>query len=159
MFKDYKKQLKVPFVIYADFESITTKINSTTPNPASSYTEKYQHHEPCGFSYVIVSEVKEYCMPPVVYRGPDAVDKFLESLLGEEQVIQYILDQEVPMIITPEQEEEYQPIVISARRRLGKTVSGTMITSLEDTAARLTINATCCTNTTTAPMQSLVSPW
>ena len=49
-FKDYHKQLKVPFVIYADFESVTTKINSTKPNPEKSSTEKYQYHQPCGFS-------------------------------------------------------------------------------------------------------------
>ena len=45
-FKDYHKQLKVPFDIYADFESITAKIDSVSRNPTKSYTEKYQHHQP-----------------------------------------------------------------------------------------------------------------
>jgi hypothetical protein len=45
-FKDYHKQLKVPFVIYADFEGITAKIDSVSPNPTKSSTEKYQHHNP-----------------------------------------------------------------------------------------------------------------
>ena len=75
-FQEYAKQLKVPFAIYADFESITSKIDTVSPDSSSSYTEKYQHHQPCGFSYVIVSEAEEYCMPPVVYRGHDAVDNF-----------------------------------------------------------------------------------
>jgi hypothetical protein len=43
-FKDYHKQLKVPFVIYADFESVTAKIVSAAPDPTKSSTEKYQHH-------------------------------------------------------------------------------------------------------------------
>ncbi len=43
-FKDYYKQLKVPFAIYADFESLTTEIDLTQPNPQKSFTEKYQHH-------------------------------------------------------------------------------------------------------------------
>jgi hypothetical protein len=57
-YKDYHKQLKVPFAIYADFESLTTKIDLTQPNPEKSFTEKYQHHQPCGFSYIVVSTMR-----------------------------------------------------------------------------------------------------
>ena len=57
-FKDYHKQLKVPFVIYADFESVTAKIDSATPYPTKSSTEKYQHHLPCGFSRSLPSHRK-----------------------------------------------------------------------------------------------------
>ena len=32
-FKNFKKSMRVPFVIYADFEAITEKIDSATPNP------------------------------------------------------------------------------------------------------------------------------
>ncbi|CAB3990348.1 Gastrula zinc finger [Paramuricea clavata] len=64
-FKDYHKQLKVPFVIYADFESVTAKIDSVSPNPTKSSTGKYQHHQPCGFSYVVVSEARKYNKLPV----------------------------------------------------------------------------------------------
>ena len=64
------KQLKVPFVIYADFESITANIYSVAPNPEKSSTEKYQHHQPCGFSYVVfyfhMSYFEQYSKPPVV---------------------------------------------------------------------------------------------
>ena len=104
--KDFGKQVKAPFCIYADFKSITQKTDSTQPNPDKSYTEKYQHHQLCRFSYVIKSVVDDYCMPPVVYRGPDAVDTFLDYLLGEEHVIQLIFDHEVPMIITPEEKAQ-----------------------------------------------------
>ena len=38
-FKRYK-QLEVPFAIYANFESLTAKINSAQPNPENSFTEK-----------------------------------------------------------------------------------------------------------------------
>ena len=43
-FKNYHKQLPVPFVIYADFESITEKISTCLPSNQKSYTEKYQRH-------------------------------------------------------------------------------------------------------------------
>ncbi|KAK3731613.1 hypothetical protein QZH41_015864 [Actinostola sp. cb2023] len=100
-FKDFHKQLRVPFVIYADFESLTTKIESASPDPSKSSTENFQRHEACGFSYVIVSEPSDYCQPPVVYRGEQAVDQFLESLQKEEQRIETLLEHIVLMQLTP----------------------------------------------------------
>ena len=91
-FKDYHKQLKVPFAIYADFESLTAKIDSAQPNPERSSTEKYQRHQPCEFSYIVVSQVDNYSKPPVVYRREDAVDKFLECLQEEQKYIQEKLE-------------------------------------------------------------------
>ena len=41
-FKNYHRQLKVPFVIYADFEAIREKVSSCKPNDNHSYTEAYQ---------------------------------------------------------------------------------------------------------------------
>ena len=32
-FKNYNRSMRVPFVIYADFEAITEKIDSCSPNP------------------------------------------------------------------------------------------------------------------------------
>ena len=107
-FKDYHKQLKVPFVIYADFESVTAKIDSATPDPTKSSTEKYQHHLPCGFSYVVVSEAEKYNKPPVVYRGKDAVDKFLECLETEQQYVEKKHSFIEPMRIEAEQEQMFQ---------------------------------------------------
>ena len=39
-FDSYHKQLKVPYVIYADFETITTKIEGPQINPEQSGTRK-----------------------------------------------------------------------------------------------------------------------
>ncbi len=110
-FKDYHKQLKVPFAIYADFESLTAKIDSVQPNPEKSFTEKYQHHQPCGFSYIVVSDYEKYSKPPVVYRGEDAVDKFLECLQEEQKYIQEKLDFIEPMRIEGEEEQAFQHAV------------------------------------------------
>ncbi|CAB4039210.1 Gastrula zinc finger, partial [Paramuricea clavata] len=110
-YKDYHKQLKVPFAIYADFESLTTKIDSTQPNPEKSFTEKYQHHQPCGFSYIVVSDYEKYSKPPVVYRGEDAVDKFLECLEEEQKYIQKKVDFVEPMRIERDEEQAFQDAV------------------------------------------------
>ena len=48
-FKNYHKQLPIPFVVYADFECFTKPMNTCSPNPEYSYTYNYQKHEPSGF--------------------------------------------------------------------------------------------------------------
>ena len=52
-FKNYFKQLPVPFKIYADFECILKGIKSSDKNNGS-YTEKCQDHIPCSFTYKVV---------------------------------------------------------------------------------------------------------
>ena len=42
--------MKVPFVIYADFEAILKKIN----DPSKTNTKKLQEHVICGYSYPTV---------------------------------------------------------------------------------------------------------
>ena len=45
-FKNYHKQLPIPFVVYADFECFTKPMNTCSPNPKESYNYNYQKHEP-----------------------------------------------------------------------------------------------------------------
>ena len=52
-FKNCCNSEKVPFVIYADTESLIKPIQCCEPNPQNSYTKKYQKHEPISFSYYI----------------------------------------------------------------------------------------------------------
>jgi uncharacterized protein YbdZ (MbtH family) len=77
-------------------------------NPTKSSTEKYQHHQPCEFSYVVVSEEEQYSKLPVVYRGEDAVDKFLECLEAEQQYIEDKLSFIEPMRIENKEEQMFQ---------------------------------------------------
>ena len=52
-FKNYYKGEKVLFMIYADTESLIKSLQTCEPSPLSSYTKKYQKHEPISFSYYI----------------------------------------------------------------------------------------------------------
>ena len=45
--------MRVPFIVYADFESFTTQLSTCQPNPEKSYTNQYQKHIPSGFCYNI----------------------------------------------------------------------------------------------------------
>ena len=53
-YNNQHKQLPVPFVAYADFEAITQKIHGCKPSDDKSYTEAYQKHTDCGYSYKVV---------------------------------------------------------------------------------------------------------
>ena len=78
-FENHKNQLKAPWVIYADFEANTTKIEGPTQNTDNSFTQKTQLHEPCGFALCAVRS-DGITLDPVVYRGPDAVKIFLTEV-------------------------------------------------------------------------------
>ena len=60
-FNNFHKQLPVPFVIYADFEAITKKVQGCKQSEEMendkdrrSYTEAYQTHKDCGYGYKVV---------------------------------------------------------------------------------------------------------
>ena len=80
-FNDFHKQLPVPFVIYADFEAITKKVQGCKQSAEMeneknkrSYTEAYQTHEDCGSAYkVICCYDDKYSKDICIYRGENVV--------------------------------------------------------------------------------------
>lgn len=75
------RKFKSPFVIYGDFECLTTQCQSPNSNVdlTKSFTEKNQHHTPSGYKICIVNpttnEVESY-----VYRGTDAIEHFTKQI-------------------------------------------------------------------------------
>ena len=103
-FKNHKKQMKVPFVIYADFEALVRKIPNRERGPESryqSYTEKTEWHQACGFSYIVVRSDGSF-YEPVVYRGNNAVETFLSYILQEEALIREALAKPRSIMMTQE---------------------------------------------------------
>ena len=45
-----EKSMKVPFIIYADLESLLEKMNTCHNNPKKSSTTKINIHTPSGYS-------------------------------------------------------------------------------------------------------------
>ena len=83
-FQNYQRQLEVPFVIYADCESIIEKYDTCIPPPERSSTTKTEAHKPCGFSFVTVrsdGDVSE----AFLYRGEGCVKQFLSALLQKKK--------------------------------------------------------------------------
>ena len=84
-FNNFHKQQAVPFLIHADFEAIIIEmVQGCKPNDDKSYTEAYQAHEDCGYEYKVVCCYKDkYSKPIQMYRGENAVYKFMEKMLEE----------------------------------------------------------------------------
>ena len=78
-FNNFHKQLPVPFVIYADFEAITKRVQGCRQSEEMekdkrSYTEAYQIHEDCGYGYkVVCCYKKKYSKLIQKYRGENVV--------------------------------------------------------------------------------------
>ena len=104
-FENYHKGERVPFVIYADFESCIKSIDTCDPNPENSYTKQYQKHEPISFYYYIKSFDSEVSLPikERSYTGKNAEQVFLKYLEEDIRAIANIVKKE---IIFGEKEKE-----------------------------------------------------
>ena len=52
-FKNHDRSMRVPFIVYADFESFTPQLSTCQLNSEKSYTKQYQKHILSGFCYHI----------------------------------------------------------------------------------------------------------
>ena len=108
-FKNYRKQLPAPFVIYADFEAITEKVGEKAPQ--KSRTEQYQKHTACGYGYKVVCFYDDkFSKPTKIYRGEMAINKFMNDMLAEVKYCQKIEDEHFtkPLKMTNEDKESFQ---------------------------------------------------
>ena len=98
-FQNHHKQLPAPYVIYADFEALTTKVEGPELDPTKSNTQKTQHHEACSYCYVVV-RCDGKTEAPAQYRGPNTAEHFLRALQVEERGIQKVLAKPQDMRMT-----------------------------------------------------------
>ena len=71
-FEKHNTKLTCPFVIYGDFECLTTNSNNGIKGT-------YQEHTPCGYMLNVVSRIDNTCQP-YLYRGEDCMKQFVEKL-------------------------------------------------------------------------------
>ena len=110
-FWNHKKRLPVPFVIYADFEALTRKIDSCSPEGNKSYTQAYQKHEPSGFGYKVVCHYdQKYSKPTVIYRGENVIEKFIQHLFREVKDCQKIISEKAKkrLVMTASDEKDFR---------------------------------------------------
>ena len=89
-FKNSHRKMRVPFVVYADFECFTTPISTCAQSNEHSYTQQYQKHKPCSYSYYIKC-FEDELFPPVLKRytiedpNTNVAKSFVRSL--EEDIV------------------------------------------------------------------------
>ena len=71
-FEKHNTKLPCPFVIYGDFECLTTNSNNGIKGT-------YQEHKPCGYMLNVVSRIDNTCQP-YLYRGEDCMKHFVQKL-------------------------------------------------------------------------------
>ena len=109
-FQNHSKQMRAPFVIYADFEALVRKIPDCERGPENnkrSYTEKTERHEAFGYSYMVVRSDGEVSGSKV-YRGENAVGTFLSDILQEEEKIRESLVAPKPIVMTAKDWEKFK---------------------------------------------------
>ena len=82
-FVEFHDGLKVPFVMYADFEAILKPMKESSFNPDAAYTKEINQHIPSGFCVYSKFAYGEVENPLKLYRGEDCVEKFCDYIENE----------------------------------------------------------------------------
>ncbi|GBN22535.1 hypothetical protein AVEN_268168-1, partial [Araneus ventricosus] len=96
-------QHPLPYIIYADFESLIVKEVHTSGN-----TEIVARHEACGYAYIIIGPDVRSVKPIAIYRGKNAVQHFMENILKEKEELAAKLTSIVPISMTPQDELDFR---------------------------------------------------
>ena len=95
-YSDGQFQFKVPFIMYADFESMLEPIQSPENDPRISSTRGVNNHVPSGWCVRSEFAYGKVESPLKLYRGKDCVEKFCKHIIGEARSL-YCSFSEKPM--------------------------------------------------------------
>ena len=99
-FNQQKYEQRVPYMIYADFETLVEKLDTT-----DTTTMKTAVHKPCGYAYVVIGPDGKPYKPPVVHRSDgDVVEHFLTNVIALKEELTPKLTHIAPMKITASDE-------------------------------------------------------
>ena len=109
-FKNINRQISVPFKIYTDFEYILKGCDVGFDSDCFSYTKKYQDHIPCSFAYKVVCIDNKFSKDVVLYRGKNAVLKFIMSVFKEYDYCRSVIKKHFNknLVMTAEENEEFE---------------------------------------------------
>ena len=73
-FKNYDKQIPIPFKIYADTECLLKRINISE----GKYTKLYQKHIPNSIGAKLVCIDNRFTLPTIIFEGKNCINKFIK---------------------------------------------------------------------------------
>ena len=107
-FKDGQNQFKVPFIMYADFESILEPMDHRSSDPTKPYTNEVNQHTPSGWCVYSKFAYGEVVTPLRIYRGKDCIGTFCNYIKEEAHTL-YNMFPEKPMDpLTKKQWKKYK---------------------------------------------------
>ena len=102
-FKNYFKQLPVPFKIFTDFECNLKNVECYE----GAYTKKYHEHVPCSYAYKNVCIDDKFSKPIVFDRAENAAYEFIKAILEERKYCKKIMKDQFNKNLIMTEEEEY----------------------------------------------------
>ena len=106
-FKNFGHKTKVPFVVYADFESLLKKVNQ--PRTREQPKGATEEHEPFSCAFYVQCSFDPNQSEFKTYRGPDPGIWLAEQLQKLAKTVEYLYNNEINMPpLSPEEEEQHQ---------------------------------------------------
>ena len=119
-FHDGQYQFKVPFMMYADFESILKPVDERYKEKMNTmkagrkgkapYTENINTHVPSGWCVHSTFAYGDVPNPLKMYRGKDCVEKFVEYIKEEVKRLYTTFPQQPMTRLTDESKREYKAV-------------------------------------------------
>ena len=107
-FKDGQNQFRVPFIMYADFESILEPIQGPSLLPTGPYTNEVNQHTPSGWCVYSKFAYGDADNLLRLYRGTDCIETFCNYIKVEVHRL-YRMFPELPMApLTNRQWKKYK---------------------------------------------------
>ena len=107
-YSDGQCQFKVPFMMYADFESILEPIQGASNNPNVHSTRGVNIHMPSGWCVYSKFAYGKVTNPLTQYRGSDCVEKFCEHIISEAKRLYSSFPEHAMEPLTKSQIKEYK---------------------------------------------------
>ena len=107
-YSDGQYQFKVPFMMYADFESILEPIQGASNNPNVSSTRGVNIHTPSGWCIYSHFTYGKVTNPLAQYRGPDCFSKFCKHIISEAKRLYNSFPEHPVEPLTKSQLKEYK---------------------------------------------------
>ena len=101
-------QFKVPFVMYADFESILEPIQGAINNPNVSSTRGVNVHTPSGWCLHSKFAYGNVDNPLTQYKGSDCVERFCERIISEAKRLYTSFPERTMIPLTKSQLKEHK---------------------------------------------------
>jgi len=109
-FHNYQNLMKAPFVIYLDLEAFPIQVNSNNDNnrdKCSSYTSKYQTHEPYSYG-VMVIDFEQKIVHQRIFRGENSIENLIDHLFELYEILDMLKRIDYPMTFNEEDQISFQ---------------------------------------------------